>query len=101
MTLRDVHRGAPARQAPSLRSAIAMLVSSRAFLLIVFGTALLSFVTYGAMAFAGSFYLPIHLAALPAIGAQIGPAPLGVVGLALCLPGPTGSSEGLRGGQGF
>ena len=95
LTVRDPHRDVPVkREAPSLRSALAMLASSRAFLLIVFGTALLSFVNYGAMAFAGSFYLRIHVVELAALGARIGLDPLGVVGLGLGLLGATGGSLG-------
>lgn len=96
MTLRDPHRGgaSAAREGPTLRAALAMLASSRSFMLLVVGSALLSFVNYGAMAFAGSFYLRVHLAELTQIGARIGLEPLGVVGLCLGLLGATGGSLG-------
>lgn len=96
LTVRDPHRGVEHAKSPSpsLRSALAILVSSRAFLLIVFGAALLGFVNYGAMAFAGSFYLRIHILELTALGTAIGLDPLGVVGLGLGLLGATGGSLG-------
>jgi MFS family permease len=64
------------------------------------GCALLSFVNYGAMAFAGSFYLRNHLAELTSLGARIGLPPLGVIGLGLGLLGAVGGALGaLVGGR--
>jgi MFS family permease len=94
LTLRDPQRAAGRRELPTLGAALAMLLSRRAFLLMALGSALLSFVNYGAMAFAGSFYLRNHLAELTAIGATIGQKPLGVIGLGLGLIGMVGGMLG-------
>lgn len=100
LTLRDPQRLGPRPEVPTLKAALAMLVSRRAFLLMALGSAMLSFVNYGAMAFAGSFYLRNHLAELTAIGAQWGMQPLGVIGLGLGLLGATGGALGaLAGGK--
>lgn len=94
-TVRDPRRAEPAQDAlPRLRDVLRALLARRAFLLMVLGSALLSFVNYGAMAFAGSFYMRNHLADLQAIGAAIGQQPLGVVGLALGILGAIGGSLG-------
>lgn len=101
-TLRDPHRQgrSPGREVPTLRAAIAMLVSQRAFLFMALGSAMLSFVNYGAMAFAGSFYLRNHLPELTAIAEAWGMQPLGVIGLGLGLLGATGGALGaLAGGR--
>lgn len=85
---------------PTLRATLTDLLSRRSFALMAFGAALLSFVNYGAMAFAGSFYLRIHLAELAALGASIGQRPLGVIGLGLGLLGAIGGAAGaLVGGR--
>lgn len=101
-TLRDPGHG-PATDAaptPSLPAALAMLLSRRTFLLIALGSALLSFANYGAMAFAGSYYLRNHLAELTRIGDAIGQTPLGVIGLGLGLFGAAGGALGaLVGGK--
>jgi len=94
LTLRDPQRAAGRPELPTLGAALAMLISRRAFLLMALGSALLSFVNYGAMAFAGSFYLRNHLAELTAIGAAIGQKPLGVIGLGLGLIGMVGGMLG-------
>lgn len=95
LTLRDRHRGSAVRhEIPRLRSALRMLASSRAFMLLVLGSAFLSFINYGAMAFAGSFYLRVHLADLTAIGARFGLEPLGVIGIGLGLLGASGGTLG-------
>lgn len=102
LTLRDRHRTrGEARELPSLGDALRMLVSSRGFLLMSFGAALLSFINYGAMAFAASFYLRVHLDELTQIGARLGGiAPIGVVGLGLGLLGASGGTIGsLVGGR--
>ena len=100
LTLRDPRHGADARAVPSLRTVLAMLLSRRAFLLMALGSALLSFVNYGAMAFAGSFYLRNHLAELTVIGVAIGQKPLGVIGLGLGVIGMVGGMLGaIAGGR--
>jgi MFS family permease len=61
---------------------------------------LLSFVNYGAMAFAGSFYLRNHLSELTELGARVGLPPLGVIGIGLGLLGASGGALGaLVGGK--
>lgn len=100
LTLRDPQRAAARPELPTLRAALVMLLSRRAFLLMALGSALLSFVNYGAMAFAGSFYLRNHLAELTTIGAAIGQKPLGVIGLGLGLIGMVGGMLGaIAGGR--
>lgn len=94
LTLRDPHRRGPSPAAPTLRAALAMLVSRRAFMLMALGSAMLSFVNYGAMAFAGSFYLRNHLPELTAMGDAWGMQPLGVIGLGLGLLGASGGALG-------
>ncbi|MDB5708562.1 MAG: Major facilitator family transporter [Sphingomonas bacterium] len=94
LTLRDPQRSAARPELPTLGAALAMLLSRRAFLLMALGSAMLSFVNYGAMAFAGSFYLRNHLAELTAIGEAIGQKPLGVIGLGLGLIGMVGGMLG-------
>jgi MFS family permease len=94
LTLRDPHRSAGAPALPSLRTVLVMLLSRRAFLLMALGSALLSFVNYGAMAFAGSFYMRNHLAELTALGSAIRQKPLGVIGLGLGVIGVIGGMLG-------
>jgi len=95
LTLRDSRRhGAGPAQIPTLGAVLSMLLSRRAFLCMALGSALLSFVNYGAMAFAGSFYLRNHLLELTALGDAIGQAPLGVIGLGLGILGAAGGVLG-------
>lgn len=104
-TLRDSRSGkvrgaGPAAEIPSLTAALKMLLSRRTFTLIAFAGALLSFCNYGAMAFAGSYYLRLHSAELAEIGALVGQQPLGVIGLGLGIFGATGGALGaLVGGR--
>jgi MFS family permease len=100
-TLRDPGHGTTdGHTVPSLRASLTMLLSRRTFLLIALGSALLSFCNYGAMAFAGSYYLRNHLAELTQIGVAIGQKPLGVIGLGLGLFGAAGGTLGaLAGGR--
>lgn len=95
-TLRDPgHSSAPGGDAvPSLPTALKTLLSRRTFLLIALGSALLSFCNYGAMAFAGSYYLRNHVDELTRIGAAIGQTPLGVIGLGLGIFGAIGGALG-------
>ncbi|MDO9488361.1 MAG: MFS transporter, partial [Sphingomonadaceae bacterium] len=72
LTLRDPRRPQAVSAMPTLRASLALLVSRRAFLLVALGSAMLGFVNYGAMAFAGSFYLRNHSAELVSLGALIG-----------------------------
>jgi MFS family permease len=102
LTLADPrHRGAALAQAiPKLGTALRILLARRAFLLMAVGSALLSFINYGAMAFAGSFYLRNHLPELTTLGAALGQKPLGVIGLGLGLLGASGGALGaLVGGR--
>lgn len=95
LTVRDPRAGvAVQHDLPSVRTVLRTLASRRAFLLMILASGLLSFVNYGAMAFAGSFYLRNHLAELTEIGARFGQQPLGVVGLALGILGAIGGSLG-------
>ncbi|MCM8731627.1 spinster family MFS transporter [Hephaestia sp. GCM10023244] len=101
-TLRDPGHSAPreGEAVSSLFVALVMLLSRRTFLLMALGSALLSFCNYGAMAFAGSYYLRNHMAELTQIGAMIGQTPLGVIGLGLGLFGAAGGALGaLVGGR--
>ncbi|RXZ64821.1 MFS transporter [Pelagerythrobacter rhizovicinus] len=104
-TLRDSRSGkvrgaGPTAEIPSLTAALKMLLSRRTFTLIAFAGALLSFCNYGAMAFAGSYYLRLHSAELAEIGALVGQQPLGVIGLGLGIFGATGGALGaLVGGR--
>jgi len=89
-----------AAETPGLKAALAMLLSRRTFTLIAFASALLSFCNYGAMAFAGSYYLRLHSPELAEIGALVGQQPLGVIGLGLGIFGATGGALGaLVGGR--
>lgn len=105
LTLRDTRatngaRPKPATETPSLMTALKMLLSRRTFTLIAFASALLSFCNYGAMAFAGSYYLRLHSPELTKIGALVGQEPLGVIGLGLGIFGATGGALGaLVGGR--
>lgn len=104
LTLRDPGRGGNAvttvADSPGLRPSLAMLLSRRTFTLIAIGGALLSFCNYGAMAFAGSYYLRLHLDELTRLGDAIGQQPLGVIGLGLGIFGASGGTLGaLVGGR--
>lgn len=101
LTVRDPARQVVAdRPTPTPRSALSVLLSSRSFVLFVVGTSMLSFVNYGAMAFAGSFYLRTHLDGLAEIGKSFGLEPLGVVGVGLGLLGASAGTIGaLVGGR--
>jgi MFS family permease len=97
---RDGRQGGPRAAEPSLRAALGQLLAQRAFVLMALGGALLSFVNYGAMAFAGSFYLRNHLSELTELGARVGLPPLGVIGIGLGLLGASGGALGaLVGGK--
>jgi MFS family permease len=100
-TLRDPGHGVSTHAPmPPLFRSLATLLSRRTFLLIALGSALMSFVNYGTMAFAGSYYLRNHLDELTRIGAAIGQTPLGVIGLGLGLFGAVGGALGaLVGGR--
>lgn len=105
LTLRDTRaanggKGKGAAETPSLIAALKLLLSRRTFTLIAFASALLSFCNYGAMAFAGSYYLRLHSPELTEIGALVGQEPLGVIGLGLGIFGATGGALGaLVGGR--
>lgn len=103
LTLRDpriIRRNVSGASEPSLRAALGQLITQRAFVLMALGGALLSFVNYGSMAFAGSFYLRNHLSELTDLGALVGLPPLGVIGIGLGLLGASGGALGaLVGGK--
>lgn len=102
LTLRDDRpRVAPSSvKAPGLFASLGMLLSRRTFTLIALGGAFLSFCNYGAMAFAGSYYLRLHSAELAELGEQFGQQPLGIIGLGLGLFGASGGALGaLVGGR--
>ncbi|WP_296450082.1 MFS transporter [Phenylobacterium sp.] len=96
-TLKDPRQGAAAPlrppQAP-LGSVLRDLARRRSFLLFMLGMALLSFMSYGANAFAASFYLRVHGQDIARIGAAIGVGPLAVVGLGMGLIGATSGAIG-------
>ncbi len=94
LSLRDPRPHRLAAAMPGLRASLALLLSRRAFLLMALGSAMLGFVNYGAMAFAGSFYLRNHLTELTTLGAAIGQQPLGVIGIGLGLLGTIGGVLG-------
>lgn len=98
-TLRDSGRSEP-RTAPLARTfdEVRRLLTRPSFVLIALGGGLLSFANYGAMAFAGSFYLRLHGPELAALGAPHGLKPLGVIGLALGGVGALGGGLGAYAG---
>jgi len=99
-TLADRHAGRSGAAVPPLRGVLAHLMRNRSFLLVIVACALLSFVNYGAMAFAGSFYLRVHAAEIAVLGESLGLAPIGVVGLGLGLFGGIGGALGaIAGGR--
>jgi len=102
LTLRDERpKAAPASPSdPGLFASLGMLLRCRTFTLIALGGAFLSFCNYGAMAFAGSYYLRLHNTELEALGAQFGQQPLGIIGLGLGIFGASGGALGaLVGGR--
>lgn len=85
---------------PPLWAVVSRLLRCRSFVLISLGAALLAFVNYGAMAFAGSFFLRVHEADLLAIGGHVGLGPLAIIGLGLGGFGAvTGAAGALAGGR--
>ncbi|RYY27662.1 MAG: MFS transporter [Sphingomonadales bacterium] len=102
MTLRDPGHSVAREKVvmPSMAAAVKMLLSNPTFLLIALASAMMSFCNYGAMAFAGSYYLRNHLPELQNIGTAIGQTPLGVIGLGLGIFGAAGGTLGaLVGGR--
>lgn len=99
-TLRDPQSDAAAAAQPALGRVLRMLASRRAYVLMTLGSALHSFVNYGAMAFAGSFYLRVHADDLAWLSAISGIPRLGIVGLGMGLVGVSGGTLGaLVGGR--
>lgn len=97
LTLKDPlagPRAAPRPPQPALGLVLRALARRRAFVFVTLGVALLSFVNYGAMAFAGSFYLRVHGDDIAALGAAFGVGPLGVIGVGMALFGATGGAAG-------
>ncbi len=94
VTLSDRHLHRSEVAAAPLGTVLARLARNRSFLLVIFGCALLSFVNYGAMAFAGSFYLRVHVDGIGALAASLGLPPIGVIGLGLGLLGGAGGAVG-------
>ncbi|MEQ9452462.1 MAG: MFS transporter [Pseudomonadales bacterium] len=79
---------------------IRRLLIRRTFFLMALASALLSFVNYGAMAFAGSFFLRVHEADLLTMGEFFGVGPLAIIGLGLGVFGAlTGAAGSYAGGK--
>ena len=93
-TLSDRHLQRREVARAPLGSVLGRLARNRSFLLVVLGCALLSFVNYGAMAFAGSFYLRVHVDGIGALATTLGLTPIGVIGLGLGLLGGAGGAIG-------
>jgi MFS family permease len=95
-TLRDLRRDSPSIAPPALstREVLHALAARRAFVLMALGAALLSFVNYGAMAFAGSFYLRVHGQDIADLGAALGMGPLAVIGVGMGLFGALAGAVG-------
>lgn len=87
LTLREPRRGQPRITAPTeandFRAALRELNSKRAYKCIVGGVTLSAFVTYGALAFTGSFFFRNHGPALAEAAAGFGLGSAGFLGLAL------------------
>ena len=97
LTLKDPRRnvGAPPRAAQMpLRTVLRDLGRRRAFVFLMLGVALLSFMSYGANAFAASFYLRVHGQDIARIGESFGVGALAVVGVGMGLIGATAGALG-------
>lgn len=97
LTLKDPRQGAAAPPRPPqlpLATVLRDLAKRRSFLLIMLGMALLSFMSYGANAFAASFYLRVHGQDIARLGEAVGVGPLAVIGLGLGLIGATAGATG-------
>lgn len=99
-TVREPRRAARSRppELLPLSTVAGALARRRSFVLIALGCALLSFVNYSAMAFAGSFYLRVHATDLEALGTMFGIPPIAIVGIGLGLFGAVGGAVGAIGG---
>lgn len=96
-TLKDPRSAATAAPRPvqmPLGAVIRELAQRRSFLMFMLGMALLSFMSYGANAFAASFYLRVHGQDIARIGEAIGVGPLAVVGLGMGLIGASAGAIG-------
>ncbi len=95
-TLRDprAHENAPRIAGAPLGETLRHLLTQRAFVLLMIGVGLLSFVNVGAMAFSTSFFLRVHTADLSRIGSQFGLGPTAVIGLGMGLFGALGGGAG-------
>ena len=100
LTLKDPRRASTAVRPPQpmLREVLRGLIHQPAFVLLTLGIALLQFMHYGAMAFAGSFYLRVHGQEITRIGEATGLGPLGVIGVGMALFGATGGVLGAYSG---
>lgn len=97
LTLKDPRR-APAAVAPAVQrplgAVLRELAGRRAFVLIMVGVGLLAFMSYGANAFAASFYLRVHGEDVARIGQALGVGPLAVIGLGMGLIGASAGALG-------
>ena len=91
LTLREPRRGlraaaaasASAANAPSFRDALRELAGKRAYWFMLSGITLKSFMSYGALAFFGSFFFRNHGDELAQFAAPFGLGPAGFLGIAL------------------
>ena len=70
------------------------ILAQRAFVFLMLGIGLLSFVNVGAMAFATSFYLRVHRPELAAFGSHFGLGPTAIIGLGMGFMGATAGGAG-------
>ncbi len=72
-----------ASEAPTFRDALKELSGKRAYWMVLSGVTLKSFMSYGALAFMGSFFFRNHAAELAGMASQFGLKSAGFLGLAL------------------
>ncbi|GLS98874.1 MFS transporter [Sphingobium jiangsuense] len=97
-TLRDPARQAFAAAPPRLGLVLKRLLLRRQLVFAMLGCGLLSFMNYGAMAFATSFYLRNHGLQLHDMGAALSLPPIAVIGFGLGILGGTGGALGALAG---
>jgi MFS family permease len=76
---------APAADHPTLKATLAILWQKKSFRCLCLASAFSAFCFYGQTAFIGSLYLRTHTAALDALAAQAGMAPIALLGIILGL----------------
>ncbi|HEY2751893.1 MFS transporter [Phenylobacterium sp.] len=85
-TLKDPPHGARAPQLP-LYETLASLAARRSFVWLAMGYALLSFMNYECMTFAGSYFLRVHGADLAVLKTETHLGPIGLIGAGMGLSG--------------